>query len=118
MDQGIIPQTTDLQLEANKRLTHIIYALYGLGYFTGGTTWLAAIIINYVKRDDVNGTLLESHFTWQIRTFWWSLIWCVLSVPLMFVLIGFVTLAANFIWVLYRVIKGWVDLNDNRPMYR
>jgi uncharacterized membrane protein len=118
MDNGIATPGIDLQLEANKRLTHIIYALYGLGYFTGGTTWIAAIIINYVKRDDVNGTLLESHFTWQIRTFWWSIVWFVIAVPLMLIGIGFFILAANFIWVLYRVIKGWVDLNDNKPMYR
>ena len=57
------------QAEANRKLTHVIYALYAASILVG-VTCLVAVIVNYVKRDDVAGTWLESHFRWQIRTFW------------------------------------------------
>ena len=93
--------------------------------FLFGLPSIVAVILNYVKRGDVRGTFLESHFRWQIRTFWYALLWAavasVLSLPLMLVLVGFVTLwlAAVIIgcWVLYRVIKGWMRLSPRAPMY-
>ena len=118
--------------------THIIYALHAVGVTLGvatsafivtsflfGLPSIVAVILNYVKRGDVRGTFLESHFRWQIRTFWFALLWIViaslLSLPLMLVLIGFVTLwlAAVLIglWVLYRVIRGWMRLTSRRPMF-
>jgi uncharacterized membrane protein len=105
--------TTDptLELRSKTTLTHIIYALYALSFLTGLSA-IAAIIINYVKRDDVKGTVLESHFNWQIRTFWWGLLWGVIGFITMFIGIGFIILAANAIWIIYRIIKGWLRLND------
>ncbi len=102
-------------LENNTRLTHIIYALYAAGFFTG-ITWIVAIVMNYVKREDMVGTILESHFTWQIRTFWWSLLWTVIGCVLSIILIGFFVLGINAIWVIYRLAKGWINLNDGKPM--
>ena len=120
------------------RYTHWMYALHALsaliGFFTSafivtaflfGLPSIVAVILNYVKRGDVRGTFLESHFRWQIRTFWYALLWIavasLLSLPLMLVLVGFVTLwlAAVIIgcWVLYRVIKGWMRLSARAPMY-
>ncbi|MDX8400480.1 MAG: hypothetical protein R8K20_09575 [Gallionellaceae bacterium] len=61
---------------------------------------------------------MESHFLWQIRTFWWSVLWGVLGVVLTLVLLGFFILIADGIWVLYRIIKGWLKLNDGKPMYQ
>jgi uncharacterized membrane protein len=101
-----------VDLRSKITLTHIIYALYALSFLTGGLTAIAAIIINYIKRDEVKGTLLESHFNWQMRTFWWGLLWGVIGLITMPVGIGFVILAANAIWLLYRIIKGWLRLND------
>ena len=97
-------------------LTHIIYALMAISFVTGGLGSIAAIIVNYVKIDDVKGTWLESHFRWQMRTFWWGLLWGVLSLLLMLVVIGIFTMIALVIWIIYRIAKGWIRLNDNKPM--
>ncbi|AJZ74951.1 hypothetical protein EIL82_09490 [Pandoraea apista] len=100
-----------------RKLTHVLYALYALFWLTGGVTAIVAIIINYIKRDDATGTLYASHFTWQIRTFWWSVAWGVLGVALAVVMVGFAILWVLGIWTLYRIVKGWLYLNDNKPMY-
>jgi uncharacterized membrane protein len=103
---------------SNKSLTTLLYALYAVGMLIG-ITWIVAIIINYVKKDDVRGSLFESHFRWQIRTFWFSLLWGLLSLVLIFAFgLGIITSIANYIWVIYRIIKGWLNLNDNKPMYQ
>ena len=102
--------------ESEKNLTTVIYALYAAS-FVVGVTALVAIIMNYVKRDDVAGTWLTSHYRWQIRTFWFALLWCVVGASLIPVLIGIPILAANGIWVVYRIVKGWLRLSENKSMY-
>lgn len=97
-------------------ITHVIYGLMAAGYVTGGLGTLAAIILNYIKLDEVKGTPLEGHFRWQMRTFWWGMLWAVLSMMLMFVVIGFITIFAVVIWHIYRIAKGWMRLNDGKPM--
>jgi len=106
------------RLAGLRRLTHILYALYAIFWLTGGITALIDIIVGYVKRDDVRGTLYESHFRWQIRSFWWCVLWGVIGVLLIPVaFIGFAVLWALGIWMLYRIVKGWLYLNDSKPMY-
>ena|SRR5690554_3130853 len=100
-----------------KTLTIVIYALQAAS-FVVGLTFLVAIIINYIKKDDVRGTWLESHFRWQIRTFWFCLLWGLIGAVLSAVFIGVVILLANAVWVIYRIAKGWIDVADNKPMYR
>ena len=114
--------------------THVIYALHTLSVLIGLTSAativgafvfelpsILAVIINYVKRRDVRGTVLESHFRWQIRTFWFALLWIVIGFFFFVTLIGIpIALAVFFfagIWVIYRVARGWLALNDLRPMY-
>src|SRR5689334_21998069 len=118
--------------------THVIYALHALavviglssahtivGSFIGGLPSIVAVIMNYVRRSATRGTYLESHFRWQIRTFWYALLWSclilVVSLPFMLVLIGFGMLVlghwALAIWIIYRVARGWLALRDRRPMY-
>jgi uncharacterized membrane protein len=118
--------------------THVIYALHGFGVVLGvatsalivtsflfGLPSIVAVIMNYVRRGRVRGTFLDSHFRWQIRTFWYALLWIVvaslLSLPLMLVLVGFVTLwlatVVIGLWVLYRVARGWMRLSSGLPMY-
>jgi uncharacterized membrane protein len=118
--------------------THAIYALHALsvligistavtvvGSFVMGIPSIVAVIMNYVRRRATYGTFLESHFRWQIRTFWFALLWAVIiwavSLPLFLVLIGFpifwVSFAALEIWIIYRVARGWLALRDRRPMY-
>jgi uncharacterized membrane protein len=103
------------QLASLRQLTLVVYILYALSWLIGISA-IVAIIINYVKREDVAGTLYESHFTWQIRTFWWGLLWALLGALTMFVVVGFFILFAAAIWTLYRLVKGWLYWNDRRPM--
>ncbi|MGR9012847.1 MAG: DUF4870 family protein [Gammaproteobacteria bacterium] len=98
-----------------KTLTTVIYALYAASYFIGITA-IIAIVMNYVKKDDVTGTFLESHFRWQIRTFWFGVLWGVLGSILPVFIIGWLILIASGIWVIYRIVKGWLRLNNNEPM--
>jgi uncharacterized membrane protein len=98
-----------------RTLTHVLYGLYAVHWLTGGLTILIAIIINYVKRSDVAGTPYEAHFEWQIRTFWMGLVGYAIGALLLLVLIGIPVLWAVSIWMLYRIIKGWLYLYDNKP---
>jgi uncharacterized membrane protein len=94
----------------------VLYALYAVHWLTGGLTILVAIIINYVKRSDAAGTPYEAHFEWQIRTFWIGLLGYAIGGLLLFVVIGVAVLWAVSIWMLYRIIKGWLYLYDNKPL--
>ncbi len=105
----------EAQIKSLKSLTQVVYVLYALSYFTGVTA-IVGIIINNVKKDDVAGTWLESHFRWQIRTFWFGLLWAVIGAATYVILIGMAVLFANFCWIIYRIVKGWLNLNDNKPM--
>lgn len=123
--------------EGMVRLTHLVYglhafsALMGIGSasivtaFLTGWPSIIAVILNYVKRGEVRGTYLDSHFGWQIRTFWFALLWAivvgVVSAPLVLLLgLGFITfflgIAIVGIWVLYRIVRGWIALAAADPM--
>jgi uncharacterized membrane protein len=99
-----------------RTLTHVLYALYALHWFTGGISGLVAIIVDYLKRPDAAGTPYAVHFQWQIRTFWLGLAGYVIGGLLAVVGIGFVILAAVSIWMLYRIVKGWLYLYENKPI--
>jgi uncharacterized membrane protein len=104
------------QHKSAKTLTTVIYSLYAASLFVGVTA-IVAIVMNYVKKDDMAGTWLASHFRWQIRTFWFGLLWAVLGGIASVVVIGWLILAVDFVWFIYRIVKGWLYLNDNKPMY-
>jgi uncharacterized membrane protein len=114
--------------------TNVIYALHALavliglttfhtvvGSFIGGLPSIVAVIMNYVRRYATRGTYLESHFRWQIRTFWYAVLWACVSmlliVTIIGILIGLLGLLALAIWIIYRVARGWLALRDRRPMY-
>ena len=116
--------------------TQAIYALHALslaigilgaasvvGAFLIGWPSIVAVILNYVKRSDVRGTWLESHFRWQIRTFWYGAFWaalCGIFVVLTFgigAIVVWIPLGFLAIWFVYRVARGWLALRDRRPMY-
>ena len=120
--------------EALVTYTHVIYALHALaviigittfhtivGSFIGGLPSIVAVIMNYARRSATHGTYLESHFRWQIRTFWYAVLWAVVCALVMLTLIGIpiaiAGLLALSIWIAYRVIRGWLALRDHRPMY-
>jgi uncharacterized membrane protein len=114
-------------------VAHLIYGLHTLsivigltsavtivGAFVFGIPSIIAVVMNYIYQADVRGSFLESHFRWQIRTFWFALLWVLIGLALFLVLIGFVVswiifLAAG-IWVIYRVARGWLTLQDRRPL--
>jgi uncharacterized membrane protein len=114
-------------------LTHVVYALHAFSAITGLTTtafivtafltgWpsIIAVIINYVKRSDVRGTFLDTHFSWQIRTFWWALLWFLLGglliVTVVGALIGIPVMVVAGVWVIYRIVRGWLALVSAKPM--
>lgn len=118
-------------------ISHVTYALHALGLAIGafgaasivgsfllGWPSIIAVILNYVKRGEARGTWLESHFDWQIRTFWWALAWAaaiiVVSLPLMLILVGLVTwpvgLFALGVWAVYRVAKGWLRVQSHQAV--
>jgi uncharacterized membrane protein len=101
-----------------RSLRNIATAVYALqaGGFLFGITWLIAVIVDYVKRDDARGSWLESHFSWQIRTFWWGLLWGVIGGVLLLVLVGYLVLVANAVWIIYRIVKGWLRLAERREV--
>lgn len=116
-----------------QRLTHLIYALHAFTVLTGLSTtafivtafvtgWpsLIAVVLNYLKRSEVRGTWLDSHFRWQLRTFWFAFLWLLIGLSLALTLVGIPLAIALFVlvglWVLYRVARGWLRLNDRRPM--
>ena len=101
--------------DKNKTLTMVIYGLQALGFLVG-ISWIVAVVMNYVKREEVAGTWLESHFRWQIRTFWFGLLWGVIGGVLAFVLVGFAVLFAAAVWIIYRIVKGWLYLADGKPL--
>lgn len=98
-----------------KQFNLISYGLYFASYVLG-FTWIAAIIMNYIKRDEVRGTWLESHVEWQIKTFWISIAGYVIGLLTVFVLVGFLIIFITFIWNMYRLIVGLVALTENRAI--
>ena len=106
------------ELASLKTITTVVYALQALS-FAFGVTALVGLIINYVKRDDVAGTVYQSHFDWQIHPFWWGLLWGVLGVILIFALgLGLLVLFVAWVWAVYRVVKGWLKLTEGKPVTR
>lgn len=99
-----------------KNIATMVYALQALALLIPFTI-IAGVIINYVKIDDVKGTWLESHFRWQMRTFWFALLWFMLGIITFVIGIGYFILFANAVWVIYRMIKGWLRLHEGKAMY-
>lgn len=122
--------------ESKKNLTLILYVLYIVAIVTGGILAVVALIINYVKRADMQGSIFASHFTWQIRTFWWYLFWNIIAfipfmaltltnnnpdlftgLALLATLICFAIILISWIWIVYRAIRGLIYLTENKAMY-
>lgn len=115
-------------------VANIVYALHAfaivvglvgtatiVGSFVGSLPSIVAVVLNYIKRSDARGTWVESHYRWQIRTFWFSIVWVIVAGVLFITLIGipfaFAILGILAIWLAYRIGKGWLRLRDERPMY-
>ena len=127
---------TSIDQSQNKTLTFILYALYIIAIASAGILAVIALIINYVKMDSVRGTIFESHFKWQIRTFWWYLIWNIIAfIPFIFlfftgqnatafagIALGAGTfclsvIGLSWVWIVYSAIRGIIAFNDDKAMY-
>ncbi|WP_227671378.1 DUF4870 family protein [Psychrobacter sp. 72-O-c] len=119
---------------------HVTYLLYVVSYFTAGLLWIVPIVMNYAKRHDANGTWLATHFDWQIKTFWYSIVLFAIGALLivfalgglgvgimadsgnitigsfLFTGLGLLIMVFTFVWHLYRIIRGWIALTDGRPV--
>lgn len=104
------------EMQSLKTITTVVYVLQGLSFFLGVTA-IVAIIINYVKRPEVSSTWLASHFRWQIRTFWFGLLWMAVGALTLILAVGYLVITANAIWIIYRIVKGWLYLHDGKPLY-
>jgi uncharacterized membrane protein len=110
-------------LHAFSLVTGILGTATVIGAFLTGWPSIVAVVLNYVKRGDVSGTWLDSHFRWQIRTFWYGVLWVVLCGALVVLTLGvglivvWLPLAIVALWFVYRVAHGWLRLNARRPMY-
>src|SRR5688572_19332436 len=110
-------------LHAFSLLTGILGAATVVGAFLTGWPSIIAVILNYVKRSEVRGTWLDSHFRWQIRTFWFGVLWVGLCMLFILVTLGLGALVAWLpigivgLWFIYRIVRGWMALRDRRMMY-
>ncbi|MEY3017767.1 MAG: hypothetical protein RL336_902 [Pseudomonadota bacterium] len=122
--------------EPESRLVTLTYVIYGLHLFSAITGVLSsafvvtafltgwpsiiAVVLNYIYRDDTFGTYLDSHFSWQIRTFWYAALWYVIAILLFITIIGFpiafAMMLATGLWVLYRIVRGGLRMTEQRPM--
>lgn len=133
----ILSERTALPVDPPRALvnvTNLVYALHSLSLLIGITTAativgafvfsvpsIIAVVINYLKREEARGTFLESHFRWQIRTFWFSVLWCIIAAVLFITILGIpfalIVVFAAGIWAIYRIARGWLALRDRKPMY-
>ena len=131
------PTAADSRLAGLITYTHWIYALHSLSVlsalfttravalrFAFGLPSIIAVIMNYARRSETRGTWLESHFRWQIRTFWFALLWIfltsIIAMPLLLIGVGFILGLLGFglvgLWVIYRIVRGWLSLRDGHSM--
>jgi uncharacterized membrane protein len=132
--QASLPPASGEAPESTWTIANVVYALHTLaivvgligtatvvGSFVGSVPSILAVILNYAKRGEAYGTWLESHYRWQIRTFWFALGWVVLAGFLFVTFIG-IPIAAGILvaitaWLIYRIARGWLRLRDRLPMY-
>jgi uncharacterized membrane protein len=113
MTEGVLPEADEKKL---RDVTLAVYALQAAGFLIG-LSWIVGVVINYLRIDAVRNTWLETHFNWQLRTFWIGLAGMIVAWVLMVVKIGYLVAFGVTVWAIYRVAKGWLALNDRKPMY-
>lgn len=133
MRDDLKPQAQLVPRDGLIKLAHVMYGLHAFSALTGlvsaafivtaflsGWPSIIAVALNFMNQGEVRGTWLESHFRWQMRTFWFALLWMVAALLLAFTLIGIpvavVLMLGVGIWVLYRLARGWSALAGERPM--
>ncbi len=113
----LLPGETAQQRQSLRNLTHVLYGLHLLSWFSAGVFSVIAMVINHLKRPDLPDNFYRSHFRWQARSFWFTLLWLLLTLPLwLFVFPGWLAWSLIGLWYLYRYLKGWWRFADNLAM--
>ena len=108
LDQDVVASSS-----SSRSTVQLVYILYAVGFFTG-ITYIVGGIIAVLKKSDEKNPVMKSHFSYQARTFWFSVLWSVLGFATVLVIIGYIILIANGIWVLYRLVKGWLAFSEGK----
>ena len=108
--------TLDDKSPGDRTVMHVLYGMHTVAPFTMWTLSVIAVIVNYVRRSDENDPVYAAHHGYMIRTFWWALLWLVLTSPLYLLMFlpGFLAWLVIGAWYLYRYLRGWLRFNDNR----
>lgn len=117
-DTTRVPARTNPQkLSDMRQITAVVYVLYALAPFTAGLSAVMAVCINHLKREEVRGTVYESHFAWQAQMFWWTVAWLVLGYLTVWLhYLGLAVFLVGLLWYVYRLVKGFSYLNHGRPL--
>lgn len=105
------------QLKSFKTFTTIVYGLYALGLFLGGVPTIIGLIMAYVRRSDYAGTIYGQHLGFLIRTFWYGVLWVLIGGLLALFYIGFIVMAVVGIWYIYRIVRGFLYMNDGKALW-
>lgn len=123
MSESNLPQTRDPEFPADtvpersgRTLVHVVYALQAVALFTALPLFLG-VVVNYLTRARVSDSWLDSHYRWQIRTFWYSLLWTVIGTLTVLILVGYAVLGLAYLWLIYRIARGWITLARGEVMY-
>jgi uncharacterized membrane protein len=108
-------------LEDAKQFARVLYIAHAATFFFSlGLFNVLVLIVNYIRRPETAGTMVYSHHTWMIRSFWWYVLWMIVAGVLFATIIGiplaWLVGAGAWLWMAYRIIRGFLDLNSNRPM--
>ena len=110
-----VQQPSGGNVEEARKIANINYILYVIGLVVGITS-IVALVLAYINRSDAQGTWVESHFTWQIRTFWIGILYTAIGLVTVFIFIGIIVLILKAVWMIIRIVKGWSALNKNEPI--
>jgi uncharacterized membrane protein len=114
MEETVI--ATGDKAQSGKQMATVVYALFAAS-FVIGITGLVGIVLAHIKHGEYAGTVAGTHLRWLIRTFWYGLLWTVVGGITMIILIGWLILVGAGIWTIYRIVKGYLCLLENKPMY-
>ncbi len=117
MNDNSTNQIDTERLLSLKRITAIVYLCQVLAFAFAGLPLLVGVAINFIKQEEVQGTWLESHFDWQVKTVWMALAGLALSGLTFMFGIGFFILIATVVLLVYRIVVGWNALNSDRPVH-
>ena len=109
-------EVVDMKTSSNRTVMYVLYGMHTVAWASAGTLAVIALIVNYIARSDETDSLFREHHSYMIRTFWWTVLWCVLTAPLYFLLYfpGAMAWSIVLFWYLYRCIKGWLRFANNR----